>query len=406
MQLQCMTRVAHMKSRYKYLLIAEVILCFAPVVLLWLLGVFALLWQITRMTEVIDVWEQIGFALALIVAGLIGLVAVTYVVAKLLSAASIVERPASALAGLAIGAGALMPPATSNDSLFIVIAALPLLCSVHLVYLARRLLVPTWRRTYTAVAHGASLLLTIGIAAAVHRLNEAAANNADQIAKYSPPRAVELSAADRQQLDELTDRIALASRESYDSGDWSKFAALYPAGMLACWNASGEDHRFGFLSRRGIPDSARYQIIDRRDYHDGGSQVLDTDAFDATHVIMIRYETATFEGCELPVQKTWPEEHLYVRRSSSGFELVHPCPARDAIERRNIVQTWPVASRAQAVRLAEAMSEHERNELRALVKQDAFALRASARITERYGASDAQATEVLNAVCNAARASR
>jgi hypothetical protein len=248
--------------------------------------------------------------------------------------------------------------------------------------------------------------LIVGTGAAVYRVKEEAANHLDETVQFSPPRAVEFSAGDRQALDELTDRIALASRESYDSGDWSRFAALYPAGMLACWDASGEDHRFGFLSRRGIPDTARYRIIDRRDYLDSGSQVLDTNALDATHVIMIRYETATFEGCELPVQKTWPEEHLYVRRSSSGFELVHPCPVRDAIERRNIVQTWPVASRMQAVTLAEAMSEHERSELRAFVKQDAFALRASARIVERYGVSDAQATEVLNVVCNKARASR
>jgi hypothetical protein len=54
------------------------------------------------------------------------------------------------------------------------------------------------------------------------------------------------------------------------------------------------------------------------------------------------------------------------------------------------------------VTAATAMSEQEHSELRALVKQDGFALRATARISERYGVSDAQATEVLNAVCNSA----
>jgi hypothetical protein len=72
------------------LLIAEVFLCFAPVVLLWLLGVFALLWQLTQVTQAIDTWQQIGIPLALIGAGLVGLVAATYIVAKLLSAAGVV----------------------------------------------------------------------------------------------------------------------------------------------------------------------------------------------------------------------------------------------------------------------------------------------------------------------------
>lgn len=395
-----------MKTRYRFLLLAEVLVCFAPIAALWAMGAILLLSQIATFAVVAgasDSWLQLGIPFALIAAGLVGLIAVAYLVAAVTSTTGIVERPAITLAGIALGVSAIIPPAISDSTFFVVIAILPVVCSVHLLYLARRSVAPIWRSTYTIVAHTASVLLIVGVASAAYRLEKAAVEAAATATEFALPRVVRLSDADRQALDELTDRIALASRESYDSGDWSKFASLYPAGSLECWNASGEDHRFGFLSRRAIPDTARYQIIDRHDYHDGGDLVLNHGALDATHVIMIRFETAAFEGCDLPLRKTWPEEHFFVKRNSNGFELVHPCPSRDTVERGNIAQSWPVASRRQALTLADALSEQQRNELRALVKQDGFALRATGRIATLYGVSEAQATEVLSAVCAKAR---
>src|SRR5512144_1473287 len=70
----------------------------------------------------------------------------------------------------------------------------------------------------------------------------------------NPSASDEPTTAESASIKAIFDGITRTSRESFEREDWSSFAALYPAGTFACWNGTGEDHRYGFLSIRPVPD--------------------------------------------------------------------------------------------------------------------------------------------------------
>ncbi|WP_161813168.1 hypothetical protein [Steroidobacter agaridevorans] len=205
-----------------------------------------------------------------------------------------------------------------------------------------------------------------------------------------------LTPAERSSLERIVNDIKQASRRGFETGDWSVMAKLYPEGSLACWDASGEEHRFGFLSMEPIPDHAQYQVGSLDDYIHGG---VDTSHMGGTHFMAIRYEASFASGCDLPAPKRWPERHIYLRKVGEKFIPVHPCPVQEQIEQKSIVRTWPMVSGAQAARVVEAMSEQERQGLREKVRQDRFPLNAILSIQDRHGLSYEQASLVLDRVC-------
>ncbi|GFE90278.1 hypothetical protein [Steroidobacter agaridevorans] len=205
-----------------------------------------------------------------------------------------------------------------------------------------------------------------------------------------------LTPAERASLERIVNDIKQASRRGFETGDWSVMAKLYPEGSLACWDASGEEHRFGFLSMEPIPDHAQYQVGSLDDYIHGG---VDTSHMGGTHFMAIRYEASFASGCDLPTPKRWPERHIYLRKVGEKFIPVHPCPVQEQIEQKSIVRTWPMVSGAQAARVVEGMSEQERQSLREKVRQDRFPLNAILSIQDRHGLSYEQASLVLDRVC-------
>lgn len=86
----------------------------------------------------------------------------------------------------------------------------------------------------------------------------------------APQTPLELTPSESAALDRIFVEIKRASRESFDKNDWSIMAKLYPENSLACWNASGEDHRFGFLSMKPIPENAAYTVAGLENYIFGG----------------------------------------------------------------------------------------------------------------------------------------
>lgn len=205
--------------------------------------------------------------------------------------------------------------------------------------------------------------------------------------------------AERASLDQIFNDVKHASQRAFDTGDWSTMAKIYPEGSLACWDASGEDHRFSFLSMEPIAENANYRVGSLENYIHGG---VDTSRMGGTHFMSIRYETSFARGCDLPAPKRWPERHIYLRKVGEKFVPVHPCPVKEQIEQRMILRVWPMVSGVQAAQVVEAMSAEEQQSLREQVRQDAFPLRAIHAIQDRHGLSYEQASLVLDRVCNLA----
>ncbi len=215
-------------------------------------------------------------------------------------------------------------------------------------------------------------------------------------AAQAPQTPLDLTPSESASLERIFADIKRASRESFDKDDWSIMAKLYPENALACWNASGEDHRFGFLSMKAIPESAEYTVGTLGNYIFGG---VDTSRMGGTHFMSIRYVETFLEGCDFPVQKRWPEHHFYLKRDGGKFQLVHSCPVQEQIEQKSITRVWPVTSAGRAAEVVANMSANELNGFRQQVKRDAFPLNAMNLIQDRYELTQDEAAIALERIC-------
>jgi hypothetical protein len=205
-----------------------------------------------------------------------------------------------------------------------------------------------------------------------------------------------LTSAEKASLDKIFVDIKRASRESFDKNDWSIMAKLYPEGSLTCWSASGENHLFGFLSMKPIPENAQYTVASLENYMFGG---VDTSKMGGTHVMSIRYTETFLEGCDVPTKKRWPEHHFYLKRGGGKFQLVHPCPLPEQIDQKAIVRVWPVTSAGRAAEVVAHMKASEVEGLRQQVKRDAFPLNAMNAIQDRYKLTAEEAAIALDRIC-------
>lgn len=211
-----------------------------------------------------------------------------------------------------------------------------------------------------------------------------------------PQAPLELTPSESVSLDRIFVDIKRASRESFDKGDWSIMAKLYPENSLACWNASQEDHRFGFLSMKPVPENAEYAVASLENYMFGG---VDTSKMGGTHFMSIRYTETFLEGCDVPVKKRWPEHHFYLKREGGKFRLVHPCPVQEQIDQKSIAKVWPVTSAGRAADIVARMSASELDGLRQQVKRDAFPLNAMNSLQDRYKLTEEEAAMALERIC-------
>jgi hypothetical protein len=94
-----------MRKRYKALLLLEVVVCFVPAALLWMVGALMLPMQLAFFRIDPENWAGIAFFLAPLVFGLCGLASLVYVLGKLLGSQTPIRRSALVLTGAALGYG-------------------------------------------------------------------------------------------------------------------------------------------------------------------------------------------------------------------------------------------------------------------------------------------------------------
>ena len=218
---------------------------------------------------------------------------------------------------------------------------------------------------------------------------------------YPPEPPLVLTATEQAAAEEIFRNIKRASQESWRTEDWSTFAKLYPEGTFDCWNTPDEPQTYGFLSMRGIPESATYEMHTMGLYFYGG---VDTSHMEPTHWMDVRYEHSYPSRCELPRAARWPSHHFYLRRHNGGFVLEHPCPDRNDPATRRMQVQQPVPSYARARQVVAQMSPAEDRELRQMFSSWPLAGTWSglpnAEVSRRYGLSFEEADMVLELMCS------
>ena len=136
----------------KLLLTTEVIVCFAPLlVLLWLAGLLLPI-QISALDEEPLLWQGPAVVIGSVACGAIGLVTLLYVMGKLFVAHSSIRTPALICSGVALGILPVVPIAVFGDSFGKLVGVLPLAVSAHILWLGRRMLFPSWREGLRCIA--------------------------------------------------------------------------------------------------------------------------------------------------------------------------------------------------------------------------------------------------------------
>jgi hypothetical protein len=125
----------------KRALVAEAVICFGPVALLLLIGVSLVPLQIWALRAEPLLSEGPVQVILLVIAGFTGLGALFLVLRKLLGDGTI-KRPIPMLAAVLLGAAPLLPIAMGDSTLMRVVALLPLVATVHILFLSRHLFWP------------------------------------------------------------------------------------------------------------------------------------------------------------------------------------------------------------------------------------------------------------------------
>jgi hypothetical protein len=130
-----------MKPAFKTLLLLEVAVCFAPALLLFVLGLMMTPVQIWFLFTRIGNGGTDGalMLICLVVGGLAGIIALTNVLLRILSPPSNFLGRGWTLLGAFAGGAALMPVAIGpvDSDWWRIVGWMPLLCTFHLIYLCR-----------------------------------------------------------------------------------------------------------------------------------------------------------------------------------------------------------------------------------------------------------------------------
>jgi hypothetical protein len=131
------------RGTYKVLLLVEVLVCFAPMTSLWVMG--ALLTPFVVASSFLAGWSDDAFweapalLLGFVGCGFCGLVSLVHVLGKLLGRQRPVKRPATVLVGTALGVLPILPFLLIPGS-WKLAALAPLASTAHLIYLGRGML--------------------------------------------------------------------------------------------------------------------------------------------------------------------------------------------------------------------------------------------------------------------------
>jgi hypothetical protein len=127
-------------------LIVELVVCFGPLIPLLVLGLLVAPVQLMMVgTAPSPNWLDAVIGLGQVACGLIGLASLAYVVSKLFEGHGSISRPTLVCIGTAIGALAVTPMLLSSSLGWTLVGLLPLIASLHILFLARRMLFSSWR---------------------------------------------------------------------------------------------------------------------------------------------------------------------------------------------------------------------------------------------------------------------
>ena len=127
-------------------LIVELVVCFGPLIPLLVVGLlFAPVQLMMVETAPSPNWLDAVIPLGQVACGLIGFASLVYVVRKLFEGHGAISRPTLVCVGTALGALAVSPMLLSGSLVWTVVGLLPLIASLHILFLARRMLFSSWR---------------------------------------------------------------------------------------------------------------------------------------------------------------------------------------------------------------------------------------------------------------------
>ena len=145
----------------KVLLCIEVVVCFAPVVLLLLMGVLLIPIQFVALNHEPMLWQGPAALVGSVASGAIGLTTLLFVLGKLLFGGGPIGSRWVVCTGVALGALPIVPMAIFGDGRWWILGALPLAASAHILFLAREMLFPSWRDALRSVAAATTVLLLL-----------------------------------------------------------------------------------------------------------------------------------------------------------------------------------------------------------------------------------------------------
>jgi hypothetical protein len=142
-----------MRGWARSLLLVEVFVCFLPCTLLLLMGATMLPMQLIWLFEEPLNWESVAMMLFSVVGGIIGLVALIFVISRLMGSGERFERPIPILGGILAGIAALLLPFLPGTDAegepdwlpLTFLTVLPLLASAHILFLSRNLFIAGFR---------------------------------------------------------------------------------------------------------------------------------------------------------------------------------------------------------------------------------------------------------------------
>jgi hypothetical protein len=140
-----------MRGSAREWLIAEIVVCFGPCALMLFMGMIFLPSSVAAMfREPLD-WEGSVSLILLVVCGVVGLGTLVFVISQLFDGQEKFERPALVLGGVLAGAAPLLWQVVlaldgiPGPVIFTATVALPLLATVHILFLSRHLFVAGFR---------------------------------------------------------------------------------------------------------------------------------------------------------------------------------------------------------------------------------------------------------------------
>jgi hypothetical protein len=210
----------------------------------------------------------------------------------------------------------------------------------------------------------------------------------------TPP--AQFTAEQKRNVGAIVSALKRATRQAAESDDWKGMAGLYPKQALSCWDASGEDHAYSFLSMEAIPENATFEVSLMDKWYVNG---MNFSAGLPTHLLRVSYETTALEGCASNSNR-WPKRDFYLRQVGSSFELVHDCPSDDIVKAHEVRKRYPLVSNKHAKQIANEMSPSERQSIRDSIRADPFVLTLANKLQSRYQVGESEAYFIMDAVCS------